>query len=138
MMGVPLISKNCLEGTPFLPTGAIRVPSPAAGMTAITFIKGRKYSNFCPEGSALVSKTISIGPVIEKVHRYIAAQRMLQPGDRVAVAVSGGADSVALLRMLLELRNELGVVLSVAHFNHRIRGREADADEQFTKDLSAH
>jgi len=60
----------------------------------------------------------------------------LQPGDRVAVAVSGGADSVALLRALLELRRELGIVLSVAHFNHQIRGTAADADEQFTKDLA--
>ncbi len=54
----------------------------------------------------------------------------------MAIAVSGGADSVALLRALLELRNELGVVLSIAHFNHRIRGAEADTDEQFTKDLA--
>jgi tRNA(Ile)-lysidine synthase len=76
--------------------------------------------------------------VIEKVHKYIAAQRLLQPGERVAVAVSGGADSVALLRALLELQSELGVVLSVAHFNHQIRGEEADADEQFTKDLAEH
>jgi tRNA(Ile)-lysidine synthase len=74
--------------------------------------------------------------VIEKVHKYIAAQRLLKPGDRVCAAVSGGADSVAMLRALLELRSELGVVLSVAHFNHRIRGAEADTDAQFTKDLA--
>ncbi len=74
--------------------------------------------------------------MIEKVHKYIVTQRLVQPGDRAAVAVSGGADSVALLRALLELRSELGVVLSVAHFNHRIRGAEADADEQFTKNLA--
>ena len=77
-----------------------------------------------------------ISDVIEKIHKYIVSQRLLQPGDRVAVAVSGGADSVALLRALLELRSELGVVLSVAHFNHRIRGAEADADAQFTQDLA--
>jgi tRNA(Ile)-lysidine synthase len=58
------------------------------------------------------------------------------PGDRMSVAVSGGADSVALLRILVELREELGIVLSVAHFNHRIRGAEADTDEQFVKDLA--
>jgi tRNA(Ile)-lysidine synthase len=52
------------------------------------------------------------------------------------VAVSGGADSVALLRVLLELRGDLGVVLSIAHFNHKIRGAEADADEQFVKSLA--
>src|SRR6476661_9885566 len=58
------------------------------------------------------------------------------PGDRAGVAVSGGADSVALLRLLLELRVELGLVLSVIHFHHQIRGAEADADQQFVADLA--
>jgi tRNA(Ile)-lysidine synthase len=61
---------------------------------------------------------------------------MLAPGDRLGVAVSGGADSVALLRLLLELRSELGVVLSVVHFNHKIRGEAADADESFVTGLA--
>src|SRR5215472_4113626 len=74
--------------------------------------------------------------MVEKVLRYIRDQRLIVPGDRVAVAVSGGADSVALLRVLLELRRELGAVLSVAHFNHKIRGAEADADEQFVRQLA--
>ncbi len=73
--------------------------------------------------------------VIEKVLKYILKQRLVRPGDRLAVAVSAGADSVALLRVLLDLRQELGIVLSVAHFHHQIRGAEADADEQFVKDL---
>ena len=71
-----------------------------------------------------------------KVHKYIQEQRLILPGERVSVAVSGGADSVAMLRVLLELREELGAVLSVAHFNHKIRGAEADADEQFVKNLA--
>jgi len=74
--------------------------------------------------------------MVEKVHRYIRDQRLVVPGDRVIVAVSGGADSVALLRVLLELRHDLGAVLGVAHFNHKIRGAEADADEQFVRDLA--
>jgi len=73
--------------------------------------------------------------VIERVRKYIQEQRLLVPGDRIAVAVSGGADSVALLRVLLELREELGIVLSVAHFHHGIRGAEADADREFVSDL---
>src|SRR5437016_10870398 len=71
------------------------------------------------------------------VTRYIRRHKLLNPGDRVGVAVSGGADSVALLRLLLELRTELGVVLSVVHFNHKLRGLEADADEQFVADLGS-
>src|SRR5438270_7680909 len=61
----------------------------------------------------------------------------MRPGDRVGVAVSGGADSVALLRLLLELREQLGVVLSVVHFNHQIRGAEAEADQKFVEELAA-
>lgn len=72
----------------------------------------------------------------EKVFKYIREGRLLQPGDRVAAAVSGGADSVALLRILLELREELGIVLSVAHFNHQIRGAEADSDQKFVAELA--
>ena len=64
-------------------------------------------------------------------------QEMLRPGDRVGVAVSGGADSVALLLLLLELRNKLGVVLSVVHFNHKLRGKASDADEKFVAKLAA-
>jgi tRNA(Ile)-lysidine synthase len=54
----------------------------------------------------------------------------------VAVAVSGGADSVALLCLLLELRGELGIVLAVAHVNHKLRGEESDADERFVMELA--
>ena len=70
-------------------------------------------------------------PLREKVLGYIREQELLRAGDRVGVAVSGGADSVALLRVLLELKSELGIVLSVVHFNHMIRGAEARADEEF-------
>jgi len=74
--------------------------------------------------------------VREKVLRYILERKLMHAGDRVAVAVSGGADSVALLRVLLELRNQLGVVLSVAHFNHALRGEASDADEAFVAELA--
>jgi tRNA(Ile)-lysidine synthase len=63
-------------------------------------------------------------------------QKMLVPGERVAVAVSGGADSVALLLLLLELRGKLGIVLSAVHFNHKLRGKASDADEAFVAKLA--
>jgi tRNA(Ile)-lysidine synthase len=56
---------------------------------------------------------------------------------RIAAACSGGADSVALLRALLDRRDELGLVLSVAHMNHGIRGEESDADAAFVEALAA-
>jgi tRNA(Ile)-lysidine synthase len=72
----------------------------------------------------------------QRVCRYIRHLDLLRPGDRVGVAVSGGADSVALFRLLLELREELGVVLSLVHANHQIRGGDADADQEFVSELA--
>jgi len=66
---------------------------------------------------------------------------LLKPGLRVAIAVSGGADSVALLRALVEQNaakgRELGLVLHVAHLHHGLRGAEADADLDFVRALAS-
>ena len=62
---------------------------------------------------------------------------LLHPGMRVVVALSGGADSVALLLALAERATELGLVLRAAHLHHGLRGEEADEDEQFCRDLVA-
>jgi tRNA(Ile)-lysidine synthase len=72
----------------------------------------------------------------ERLLKTIRKQQSIRAGDRLAVAVSGGADSVALLCLLLELRAELGIVLSVAHVNHKLRGEEADEDERFVAKLA--
>jgi len=72
----------------------------------------------------------------ERVARSLRERELIHPGDRLAVAVSGGADSVGLLRILLELRKELGIVLSIAHFHHGIRGADADADAAFVSELA--
>ena len=55
----------------------------------------------------------------------------------MAVAVSGGADSVALLLALAQARAAQGLVLSAVHVHHGLRGAEADGDEQFVRDLTA-
>jgi tRNA(Ile)-lysidine synthase len=62
---------------------------------------------------------------------------LLKPGLRLAVGVSGGADSVALLRTLQEQRRGLGLVLHVAHLHHGLRGAEADGDREFVRALAA-
>jgi len=72
----------------------------------------------------------------ERLLKTIRKQQSIRAADRLAVAVSGGADSVALLCLLLELRSELGIVLSVAHVNHKLRGEEADEDERFVAKLA--
>jgi tRNA(Ile)-lysidine synthase len=72
----------------------------------------------------------------QSVAAYIRKYDLLRPGDRVGIAVSGGADSVALMRLMLDLRDELGIVLSVVHLNHKLRGADSDADEQFVRELA--
>lgn len=72
----------------------------------------------------------------DEVLQYIRKRDLLHAGDRVAVAVSGGADSVALLRVLLELRTELGIVLVIGHFNHQLRAEESEADEHFVAEVA--
>jgi tRNA(Ile)-lysidine synthase len=74
--------------------------------------------------------------MLENALKYIREQQLLKPGERVAVACSGGADSVALLHVLVELRETLGIVLSAAHFHHQIRGAEADGDKKFVEELA--
>lgn len=72
----------------------------------------------------------------ERLLSHIRRHELLKAGDRVGAAVSGGIDSVAMLRLLAELRGELGIVLSVVHFNHKLRGLGSDADEQFVAALA--
>ena len=72
----------------------------------------------------------------QQLLQHVKAHQFARPGDRVGVAVSGGADSVALLLLLLELREKLGIVLSVIHFNHRLRGKASEADEKFVAQLA--
>ena len=61
---------------------------------------------------------------------------LLKPGLRLAVGLSGGADSVALLRALAERSRELGLVIHAAHLHHGLRGAEADADREFCRELA--
>ena len=67
---------------------------------------------------------------------------LFKAGERVCVAVSGGADSVALLLAMVEANTEsaqnktpLGVVLRAAHVHHGLRGAEADGDEEFVREV---
>ena len=67
------------------------------------------------------------------VRKYLRKQRLLEPGQRVLVALSGGADSTALLLCL----RALGYDVAAAHLNHGLRGAEGDRDEQFVHSLCA-
>lgn len=70
-----------------------------------------------------------------KVLRYMRGHSMTRPGDLVLCAVSGGADSMAMLCIMMELAEILKIRLAAAHFNHKLRGAESDRDEAFVADF---
>lgn len=69
--------------------------------------------------------------------KFAREQNLITPGDTVICAVSGGADSVAMLFALYLLREKLGITLEAAHFNHNLRGEESLRDEIFVRELCA-
>ena len=71
----------------------------------------------------------------QKVKAYVGKWQMLEKDDVVIAGVSGGADSVCLLFMLLELKKEIGFSLLAVHVNHGIRGGAADRDEAYVREL---
>jgi tRNA(Ile)-lysidine synthase len=76
--------------------------------------------------------------IVAAVRQTIRRYALLPAGSRVAVALSGGADSVALVHVLREIAPADGFQLAgLAHLNHRLRGGDADADEQFCRDCAS-
>ncbi len=73
--------------------------------------------------------------MLNKLLAFSREQQLFAPGDSVICALSGGADSVALLFSLYLLKDRLEISLSAAHFNHHLRGAESQRDEDFVRDL---
>lgn len=73
--------------------------------------------------------------MLNKLTAFLRRHDMVQPGDTVICAVSGGADSVAMLFGFYLLKEKLDITLEAAHFNHHLRGTESDRDEAFVKDF---
>ncbi len=70
-----------------------------------------------------------LNELLKQLRRY----DMVAAGESITCAVSGGADSVALLWAMYLLRDKLGLQLKAAHFNHHLRGEESDRDEAFVR-----
>jgi tRNA(Ile)-lysidine synthase len=81
----------------------------------------------------LTGKTGALG---QNVIQFIKEHNLISDGGKVIVGVSGGADSVCLLDILVKHRNELNITLHVAHLNHMLRDKESEEDEQYIRQLS--
>lgn len=78
---------------------------------------------------------VSLEPLERRVLNFVRKHRLVQAGQKLLVAVSGGPDSVCLLHILVELQKELNVSLHVAHLNHRLRGADSEADAAYVAKL---
>ena len=93
---------------------------------------GACYVNLL-KGSSLKTQNHQL---VEAVHRFIVRNRLLLPEETVVVGVSGGADSVCLLRILVSLRERLDITVHVAHLNHQLRGAESKGDARYVSRLA--
>lgn len=78
-----------------------------------------------------------VGDIKERFLSYIEENSLINEGEGVVVGLSGGPDSVCLLHLLCSIREELNLKIAAAHINHMIRGKEADGDENYSKELCA-
>ena len=69
--------------------------------------------------------------LLHPMRRFLRQFDLIQQGDKIVAAVSGGIDSMVMLDALAALKNEMDLEVSVAHVNHRLRGAESDSDEEF-------
>jgi tRNA(Ile)-lysidine synthase len=97
--------------------------------------RNRPFSKRVAQASNLAPSLAS--ELLAAIRRGVYHRPFFRAGDRVGIAVSGGADSVGLLRLLLDLQPKLGVVLAAVHFNHQLRGKASDGDEKFVAKLAA-
>jgi tRNA(Ile)-lysidine synthase len=72
----------------------------------------------------------------QRVIDFVREQNLISAGDKLVVAVSGGADSVCLLHVLARHRDDLDIELHAAHLNHQLRGTESDADASYVSALA--
>lgn len=71
----------------------------------------------------------------QKVKVYVERFHMIEPKDTIVLGISGGADSVCLLKILARWKEAWGISLRAVHVHHQLRGEEADADEKFVREL---
>lgn len=75
--------------------------------------------------------------IIDNVRDFVQTRRLIEPGDRILLSLSAGKDSMALLDIMLRLKDEYRTELGIFHLNHCTRGDESDADERFLLSIAS-
>ncbi|MDR2018463.1 MAG: tRNA lysidine(34) synthetase TilS [Syntrophobacterales bacterium] len=92
----------------------------------------RRFCNSCfPKEAGVVAVTL-----VHKVKKIIEKEKLIEPGERVLVGLSGGIDSTVMLYLLFRISEDLSFDLGVAHINHLLRGEESERDEEFVRNLA--
>jgi tRNA(Ile)-lysidine synthase len=73
---------------------------------------------------------------VQKIKKTIEKEGLIEKGDKVLVAISGGIDSTSLLQVLFEIARETGFDLGASHLNHMLRGKESERDERFVGEVA--
>jgi tRNA(Ile)-lysidine synthase len=81
-------------------------------------------------------KSANQPPLEQRVFDFIRQHRLVSASEKLVVAVSGGADSVCLLHILIKLKAQLKIELHMAHLNHQLRDAESEADAEYVSDLA--
>jgi tRNA(Ile)-lysidine synthase len=76
---------------------------------------------------------LSKSPFIESLNSFLLGNKLIREGEKIVVAISGGIDSMVLFKSLFQLRDQRKINLVIAHFNHQLRGKESDEDEDFVR-----
>ena len=71
----------------------------------------------------------------QKVRKYVDEYSLIEPNDVLVAGISGGADSVCLYYLLLQLQKYINFQFVAVHVNHNLRGEEADKDQEFVENL---
>ena len=71
----------------------------------------------------------------QKVISFINQNNLIDTGDKILIALSGGPDSVMALHFLNKYKRKYKIEITALHFNHKLRGKEADKDEEFCVEL---
>jgi len=75
------------------------------------------------------------GRMLDRILQYMKKYNMVEPGDKIIIGVSGGADSLALLNIFHEIKALFSLQLVAAHVHHGLRGKDADADAEFVEQI---